>query len=174
MPGTISAELAQVHKDKLMGLPKRMKFQPSTGGRHRSVAAAFALLAVCFLCGFVTPQLPETIYDGSRYSVLIETYRHAYAQVGMTKMEVITEGESEAQDGTMSAVRTYSFSCPSPSTRHETPCATTFSISASVKDDVCHDCRVTRTSYSGDPLDDEKATAEIRRVLGRSPPAVPH
>lgn len=156
-----------------MRLPEKTKFQPSTGGRRRSAAAAFALPAVCLLCGFMKPQLPQTIYDGTRYSVLIETYKHAYAQVGMTKMEVITEGESKAQDGTVSAVRTYSFSCPSSSVHHETPCGTTFSISASVKDDVCHDCRVTRTSYSGDPLDDEKATAEIRRVLGRSPPAMP-
>lgn len=156
-----------------MRLPKKTKLQPSTGGRRRSVAAAFALSAVCFLCGFVKPQLPQTIYDGTRYSVLIETYKHAYAQVGMTKMEVVTEGESKAQDGTVSAVRTYSFSCPSSSTHHKTPCGTTFRISASVKDDVCHDCRVTPTSYSGDPLDDEKATAEIRRVLGRSPPAMP-
>jgi hypothetical protein len=127
---------------------------------------------VCFLCAFTQPQLPQTIYDGTHYSVLIETYKHAYAQVGMTRMNVVTEAEGEAHEGTVSAVRTYSFSCPSSSTHHETPCGTTFSISASVKDDVCHDCRVTRTSYSGHPMDDEKAAAEIRRVLGRGPPAV--
>jgi hypothetical protein len=57
--------------------------------------------------------------------------------------------------------------------RHEEPCGTTFSISAAVKDDVCHDCRVTRISYSGDPANDEKAVAEIRRALGKSPPSAP-
>lgn len=85
----------------------------------------------------------------------------------MTEMTVVTEAQSKALDGTVSAVRIYSFSCPSPSMRHEEPCSTTFSISASVKDDVCHDCRVTRTSYSGDPMTDEKAVAGIRRVLGK-------
>jgi hypothetical protein len=150
----------------------KTKVQPETGGYRRFVAAAFALSAAFFLCGFMKPQLPETIYDGTHYSALIETYKRAYAQVGMTKMKLVTEAESKAVDGTVSAVRTYSFSCPSPSSRYEEPCGTTFSISASVKDDICHDCRVTRTSYSGDPMIDEKAATEIRRVLGKSPPAV--
>jgi hypothetical protein len=149
---------------------KRLKkplVQPSAGGNRRVVAAALALPAVFFLCGFMKPQLPETIYDGTRYSALIETCKLAYAHVGMTKMKVVTEAQSKALDGTVSAVRIYSFSCPSSSMRHEEPCGSTFSISASVKDDVCHDCRVTRTSYSGDPTTDEKAVAGIRRVLGK-------
>lgn len=156
---------------KIMQLFEKTRAQPSAGSYHHIIAAAFMLPTICFLCGFMKPQLPETIYDGTRYSALIETYKRAYAQVGMTKMKVITEAQTEAPDGTVSSVRAYSFSCPSSSMRHEEPCGTTFSISAAVKDDVCHDCRVTRTSYSGDRANDEKAVAEIRRVLGKSPPA---
>lgn len=156
-----------------MRLLKKTRIQPSAGGYRHVVTAAFALLAVFFLCGFTSLRLPSTIYDGTRYSALIETYKRAYARIGMTKMKVVTRAESKALDGTVSAVRIYSFSCHSSPVRHEEPCGTTFSISAAVKDDVCHDCRVTRTSYSGDPANDEKAVAEIRRVLGKSPPAVP-
>jgi hypothetical protein len=68
---------------------KRLKkplVQPSAGGNRRVVAAALALPAMLFLCGFMKPQLPETIYDGTRYSALIETCKLAYAHAGMTKM----------------------------------------------------------------------------------------
>jgi hypothetical protein len=138
----------------------------------RIVTATATLPAVLLLCAFMKPQLPETIYDGTRHSTLIETYQRAYERAGMTKMKVVTEATSKAPDGTVSTVKTYTFACPSVPGGHAEPCGTTFTISASVKDDICRDCRITRTSYSGDPSADEKATAEIRRVLGKSVPSV--
>lgn len=142
----------------------------SNGGRI--LIAMATLPAALLLCAFMKPQLPETIYDGTRHSALIETYQRAYERVGMTKMKVVTEDTSKAPDGTVSTIKTYTFACPSMHGSHEEPCSTTFSISASVKDDICRDCRITRTSYSGTPVADEKATAEIRRVLGKSVPSV--
>jgi hypothetical protein len=158
---------------KIMHPSQKTRLRLSTDAYRHIVAATFALPAVLLLCGFTSLRLPSTIYDGTRYSTLIDTYKRAYARIGMTKMKVVTRAEIKALDGTISAVRIYSFSCPSSSMRHEEPCGTTFSISAAVKDDVCHDCRVTRISYSGDPANDEKAVAEIRRALGKSPPSAP-
>jgi hypothetical protein len=137
----------------------------------RIIITTAALPAVLLLCAFMQPQLPETIYDGIHHSTLIETYRRAYEHIGMTRMKVVTEATSKAPDGTVSTVKTYTFACPSVPGSHADPCSTTFSISASVKDDICRDCRITRTSYSGDPVAYEKATAEIRRVLGKSVPS---
>ncbi|WP_431637033.1 hypothetical protein ACQVBX_05700 [Dyella sp. KULCS107] len=147
----------------------------SPGGRlrkaGRTVIVTAALPAVLLLCAFMKPQLPETIYDGTHYSTLIETYQHAYEHAGMTNMKVVTEATGKAPDGTVSTVKTYTFACPAVPGSHSDPCSATFSISASVKDDICRDCRITRTSYSGDPAVDEKATTEIRRVLGKSVPS---
>jgi hypothetical protein len=137
----------------------------------RTVIVTSALPAALLLCAFMKPQLPETIYDGTHYSTLIQTYQRAYGRAGMTKMKVITEATSNGPDGTVSTVKTYTFACPSLPGSHAEACGTTFTISASVKDDICRDCRITRTSYSGDPAADEKATAEIRRVLGKSVPS---
>lgn len=137
----------------------------------RTVIVTSALPAALLLCAFMKPQLPETIYDGTHYSTLIETYQRAYGHAGMTKMKVVTEGASKAPDGTVSTIKTYIFACPAVPGSRSDPCGATFSISAFVKDDICRDCRITRTSYSGDPAADEKATTEIRRVLGKSIPS---
>ena len=146
--------------------------RPRLLGGSRIVIAAGALPFLLLLCAFQKPQLPQTIYGGTRYSVLIETYRHAYARAGMAKMTVVEDFSSKAPDGTVSTIRTYTFACPSAHGNRVEPCSTTFSISASVKNGICGDCRITRTSYVGDPAADEKATAEIRRVLGKSVPSM--
>lgn len=137
----------------------------------RTVMVTSALPAALLLCAFMKPQLPETIYDGTHYSTLIETYQRAYGRAGMTKMKVVTEATSNGPDGTVSTVKSYTFACPAVPGSRSDPCSATFSISAFVKDDICRDCRITRTSYSGDPAADEKATTEIRRVLGKSVPS---
>src|SRR5690242_7595385 len=137
----------------------------------RTVIVTSALPAALLLCAFMKPQLPETIYDGTHYSTLIETYQRAYGRAGMTKMKVVTEATSNGPDGTVSTVKSYTFACPAVPGSRSDPCSATFSISAFVKDDICRDCRITRTSYSGDPAADEKATTEIRRVLGKSVPS---
>jgi len=142
-----------------------------SGGRV--VLTMAALPFVLLLCAFQKPQLPQTIYDGTRYSTLIDTYRRAYERVGLTEMTVVAEAMNRSPDGTVSTVDTYTFACPSARNR-VTPCNTTFSVSAAVKNGICHDCRITRTSYVGDPAIDEWATAEIRRVLGKSVPPASH
>lgn len=143
--------------------------RPSNGSRI--VIAMAALPTALLLCAFMKPQLPQAIYDGTRHDTLIETYRRAYRHIGMTKMKVLTESTSKAPDGTVSTVSTYTFACPSAPGSHAEPCGATFGISANVKDDICRDCRVTRTGYSGDPAANEKAIAEIRRVLGENAPS---
>lgn len=137
----------------------------------RTVIVTSALPAALLLCAVMKPQLPETIYDGTHYSTLIETYQRAYGRAGMTKMKVVTEATSNGPDGTVSTVKSYTFACPAVPGSRSDPCSATFSISAFVKDDICRDCRITRTSYSGDPAADEKAMTEIRRVLGKSVPS---
>lgn len=136
-------------------------------GWFRTASGVSVMVAGVFLCGFMKPQLPQTIYDGTRYAALIATYEHAYAVVGMTIVKVVAEAESTESDGTVRTVKTFTFSCPKSPKASEDACSVSFSISAAVKDGICRDCRVTRTSYAGDPAADKKALREIRRVLGK-------
>lgn len=138
----------------------------------RVATGASVLTASLMLCGFTKPQLPETIYDGARYSALLSTYKHAYAAVGMTSAKIAIEAQNRGADGATLTILTLSLSCPKSRKASEAPCSAEFSIRAVIKGDICHDCRVTRTSYAGDPTADEKASREIRKTLGKSVPAL--
>jgi len=141
--------------------------RPLTGW-FRMAAGTLAMAAGFLLCGFMKPQLPQTIYDGTHYDALIAAYEHAYVAVGMTTVKIVSEAESRESDGTVRTVKTFTFSCPKSPKLSEDTCSVSFSISAAVKGGICQDCRVTRTSYVGDPAADEKALREVRKALGKA------
>lgn len=145
---------------------------PSIAPWMQRAVVAFTLASALLLCGFMKPRLANTIYDGTRYSTFIHAYQHAYAAVGMTDVKIVTEDEHREPDGTVSATRTFTFSCPSSAHSRGASCSATFSVSTHVKHGICRDCRVTRKDCSGDPAADRRASDEIHKVLGKSPPAL--
>lgn len=87
----------------------------------RVATGASVLTASLMLCGFTKPQLPETIYDGARYSALLATYKHAYAAVGMTSAKIAIEAQNRGADGATLTILALSLSCPKSRKASEAP-----------------------------------------------------
>lgn len=141
--------------------------------RLAGLAISAAVLMIAVLSGFTKLLTPITTYTGIPASRLAEVYQRAYARVGMTVVSVTTDDAVKNPDGTSFTIKSYSFSYPSEAKRHDKTGGTVFSIGASTRNGICIKCDITRTSYWGDPKADEKATNEIRRLLGKSVPVIP-